>query len=155
MMTRTAAREIAVHLSFEESVNPMDAGEMFDVFFDREYYATLSSEDELYSDYPDDAQLRYIRRLAGGVAEHSAELDSYIEKYSRNWRFERISRVAAAIIRVAMFELLYMPEEIPYKAAINEAVTIAKGYEEPDVVRFVNGVLGGFVKGELGGADEK
>ena len=154
-MTRTAAREIAVHLSFEESVNPMNIEEMLDRFFDRDYYATLSGEDELYSEYPDEKQLMYIRRLAGGVAEHSAELDSYIAKYSKNWRFERISRVAAAIIRVAMFERLYMPDEIPYKAAINEAVSLAKGYEDRDVVRFVNGVLGGFVKGELDGAGEQ
>ncbi|MBO4330931.1 MAG: transcription antitermination factor NusB [Oscillospiraceae bacterium] len=148
-MTRTAAREIAVHLSFASSVNPMNISEMLEVFFDGDYYTTLSREDELYSEYPDEAQLRYIRRVALGVAEHAAELDSYIAKYSKNWRFERISRVAAAIIRVAMFELLYMPGEIPCKAAINEAVSLAKGYEEADVVRFVNGVLGGFVKGEL------
>lgn len=152
-MTRTTAREIAVHLSFEEGINPMSVEEMLDRFFDREYYETLAAEDRLYSEYPDERQLQYIRRVAGGVAEHSAELDSYIEKYSKNRRFERVSRVAAAIIRVAMFELLYMPE-IPGKAAINEAVSLAKGYEDADVVRFVNGVLGGFVNGELGGLDE-
>ena len=152
-MTRTTAREIAVHLSFEEGINPMSVEEMLDRFFDREYYETLAAEDRLYSEYPDERQLQYIRRVAGGVAEHSAELDSYIEKYSKNRRFERVSRVAAAIIRVAMFELLYMPE-IPGKAAINEAVSLAKGYEDADVVRFVNGVLGGFVNGELGGLNE-
>ena len=50
-------------------------------------------------------------------------------------------------MRVAMYEILYMPE-IPNGAAINEAVEIAKKYEDPDVVRFINGILGSFVRGE-------
>ncbi len=76
-------------------------------------------------EYPDDKQLDYIKRLATGVAAHSAELDDYIGKYAKNWRFERISRVAAAIMRTAMYEVLYMPD-VPFKAAVNEAVELAK-----------------------------
>jgi N utilization substance protein B len=75
------------------------------------------------------------------VAEHSAELDEYIAKYAKNWRFERISRVAAAIMRTAMFEVLYMPE-VPYKAAINEAVELAKKYESREVVSFITASWG-------------
>ncbi len=149
-MTRTNAREIAVHLSYEAAMNPKKTEELLDGFFDREYYDTLKTEAELYGEYPDDRQLEYIRRLASGVAEHSAELDEYIAKYAKNWRFERISRVAAAIMRTAMFEVLYMPE-VPYKAAINEAVELAKKYESREVVSFINGVLGGFVEGEAKG----
>ena len=63
------------------------------------------------------------------------------------WKFERIPLVAAAIMRLAMFEILYMPD-IPNGAAINEAVEIAKKYESPEVVRFVNGILGSFVRAE-------
>lgn len=147
-MTRTTAREIAVHLSFEAVMNPMKTDELIGGLFDEEYYATLASEDELYAEYPDERQLQYIKRLASGVAEHSAELDAYIAKYAKNWRFERISRVAAAIMRTAMFEMLYMPE-IPYKAAVNEAINLSRGYEGEDTVRFINGVLAGFIKGEL------
>ena len=50
-------------------------------------------------------------------------------------------------MKTAMYEVLYMPE-IPNGAAINEAVEIAKKYDEPETVRFVNGLLGSFVKGE-------
>ena len=53
----------------------------------------------------------------------------YIEKYAVGWKFERIPLVASAIMRVAMYEILYMPE-IPNAAAINEAVEIAKKYED-------------------------
>ena len=55
--------------------------------------------------------------------------------------------VAGAIMRLAMYEILYMPE-IPNGAAINEAVEIAKKYETPEVVRFINGILGNFVRNE-------
>ena len=82
------------------------------------------------------------------MAEHAAELDGDIEKYAKGWRFERISLVASAIMRVAMYEMLYMAD-IPAGVAINEAVEIAKNYESPEVVRFINGILGSFVRGEL------
>ena len=83
-----------------------------------------------------------------GVAEHAAELDADIEKYAKGWRFERISLVASAIMRVAMYEMLYMAD-IPAGVAINEAVEIAKHYESPEVVKFINGILGSFARGEL------
>lgn len=54
-------------------------------------------------------------------------------------------------MRLAMYEILYMPE-IPNGAAINEAVEIAKKYETPDVVRFINGILGTFVRSETADA---
>jgi N utilization substance protein B len=76
------------------------------------------------------------------------ELNHMIEKYARGWRLERISRVAAAIMRCAMCEILYM-DDVPNAAAINEAVELAKGYEEPETVAFINGVLGSFVRGEV------
>ena len=51
-------------------------------------------------------------------------------------------------MKTAMYEVLYMPD-IPNSAAINEAVELAKDYEEPDTVRFINGILGSFVRGEI------
>ena len=108
----------------------------------------LAPEYELYNEMPNEKQLLYIRRLVSGVSEHAAELDSYIEKYAQGWRFERISLVASAIMRVAMFEMLYMPD-IPHGVAINEAVIIAKKYDTPQVAKFVNGILGSFLREEI------
>ena len=51
-------------------------------------------------------------------------------------------------MRCAMCEILYM-DDVPNAAAINEAVELAKGYEEPETVAFINGVLGSFVRGEV------
>ena len=147
-MTRTAAREIAVRLCFCVSENPSDPGELLTLVFEEDYYSTLKTEDKLYNQSPGDRQLSYIRDLVMGVYEHAAELDGYIEKYAVGWRFGRISRTASAIMKTAMFEVLYMPD-IPDRAAINEAVELAKRYESPETVSFINGVLGSFTRAEI------
>ena len=96
---------------------------------------------------PNAKQADYIRRLVRGVADHAPELDGYIAKYAKGWNFARIPLVASAIMRVAMYEVLYMPD-IPNGAAINEAVEIAKKYETPETVKFINGILGSFARQE-------
>ncbi|MBQ1675063.1 MAG: transcription antitermination factor NusB [Oscillospiraceae bacterium] len=147
-MTRNTAREIATHLAYELSFTDLSLQEFLDQRLSAENFSDLSPECELYDDMPNAKQAEYIRRLVSGVADHAAELDGYIEKYAQGWRFDRISLVASAIMRVAMFEILYMPD-IPAGVAINEAVEIAKKYEEPDTVRFLNGILGSFVREEV------
>ena len=82
------------------------------------------------------------------TSEAFAELDGYIAKYAKNWKFSRIPLVASAIMRVAMYEILYM-QDIPNGAAINEAVEIAKKYETPETVKFINGILGSFAREEI------
>lgn len=148
-MTRTTAREIAVQLSFAASASSCAMEDLLDAFFSEEHYSSLVSEQELFSDRPDEKQMGYIRTLTTLAAEKRKELDSYIERYARGWKPERISRTALAVLRCALCEILYM-EEIPNAAAINEAVELDKKYDEPDTVAFVNGVLGGFMRGEFG-----
>lgn len=147
-MTRNTAREIATHLAYELSFTDLPIGAFLDQQLSQESFTARAEECGLYDDTPNEKQERYIRRLVSGVAEHAAELDTYIERYAKGWRFERISLVASAIMRVAMYELLYMPD-IPHNVAISEAVQIAKGYESPEVVRFINGILGSFLREEI------
>ena len=92
--------------------------------------------------------MEYIRRLTTLCVEKREELDDYIRQYAKGWRVERISRTALAVLRCALCEILYF-DDVPASAAINEAVELAKGYDEPDTVSFVNGVLGGFMRGEF------
>lgn len=146
-MTRTAAREIAVQLIFAISQSGNSADEILDIFFDKEYYATLSKENELYSVYPSGKQLEYIRCLVRGTCEHSDELDNMITKYSKGWKLSRISAIARSILRTGMYEVLYM-EDVPDSVAINEAVELAKGYEDKETVSFINGILGSFMREE-------
>ncbi|MCI2056682.1 MAG: transcription antitermination factor NusB [Oscillibacter sp.] len=147
-MTRNTAREIAVHLAYELNFTEKTAEELLDERLTADAFADLAGEDVLYTEAPNAKQAEYIRRLVSGVAEHAAELDSYISKYAVGWSFSRIPFVAAAIMRVAMYEILYMPD-IPNGASINEAVEIAKKYETPETVKFINGILGSFVRKEL------
>ena len=147
-MVRNTAREIAVHLAYELSFTDKTAEELVAERLSRDGFAELAGEDELYSEAPNAKQVAYITRLVTGVNEHAAELDGYIAKYAKNWKFSRIPLVASAIMRVAMYEILYMPD-IPHGVAINEAVEIAKNYESPEVVKFINGILGSFVREEI------
>ena len=147
-MVRNTAREIAIHLSYELSFTDKTVEELLDERLSADYFATLAGEDELYQEAPNAKQAEYIRRLVKGVKEHGAELDGYIAKYAKGWNFARIPLVASAIMRVAMYEILYMPD-IPNGASINEAVEIAKKYETPETVKFINGILGSFVRQEV------
>ncbi len=147
-MVRNTAREIAVHLSYELSFTDKTVDELLDDRLTAERFADLAEEDNVYEATPGAKQEEYIRRLVRGVDEHAFELDGYIEKYSKGWKFARIPLVASAIMRVAMYEILYMPD-IPNGVAINEAVEIAKKYETPETVKFINGILGSFVRQEV------
>lgn len=147
-MLRNTAREIAIHLSYELSFNDTPVNELLDQRLTAESFAALAEEDPIYAETPNAKQADYIRRLVRGVDDHAAELDGYIAKYAKGWNFSRIPLVASAIMRVAMYEVLYMPE-VPNGAAINEAVEIAKKYETPETVKFINGILGSFVRQEV------
>jgi len=147
-MVRNTAREIAIHLSYELSFTDKSIDELLNERLAADTFATLAEEDEVYQEAPNAKQDEYIRRLVKGVSDHAPELDGYIAKYAKGWNFARIPLVASAIMRVAMYEILYM-EDIPNGVAINEAVEIAKKYETPETVKFMNGILGSFVREEL------
>jgi N utilization substance protein B len=148
-MTRTAARELAILLGFAAGADGAEtAQETMDRFFEPEHYASMAEENPLFAEYPDERQMEYIRSLVTLMAERRETLDAYIEKYARGWKADRISRTAGAVLRCAMSEILWLPE-VPNAAAINEAVELAKKYEDADTVAFINGILGGFVRGEV------
>ena len=147
-MNRSTAREIAVHLAFELAFSSDRAEALLERELTLDAFAARAKYEPLYTEFPGEGELGYITTLVRGVGGHGAELDGYIEKYAKGWRFSRIDRVASAIMRVTMYEILYMPD-IPNKVAINEAVEIAKKYVDEDVVKFINGILGSFVRTEL------
>lgn len=148
-MTRSNAREIAVHLIFALGFGTQSDQELLDSELTHERFQELAEDLPLYAQYPNEKQEQYIRKLVSGVFFHGPELDDCISRYSVGWAFSRIPRMAAAIMRTAMYEILYMPD-IPNAAAINEAVELTRKYETPEVVSFVNGILGSFVRAEAG-----
>lgn len=90
----------------------------------------------------------YIRTLYFGILEKSGELDAYIEKYAKGRKLSRISKVAKSVMRISIYEMLYI-EDIPANVSINEAVELAKRYDDDKTKAFVNGILNA-VKEELG-----
>lgn len=147
-MTRTTAREIALLLGFSVIAKAETAEECLEQFFEEEHYASLAEENEAFAEFPDPRQMEYIRSLVTLIYERQVELNHYIDKYATGWKLSRISKAAGAILRCAMCEILWMPD-VPDAAAINEAVELAKKYEDEEVVSFINGILGSFVRGEV------
>ena len=147
-MVRNTAREIAVHLSYELSFTDMTVDELLAHHLSAENFAALAPEDEAYREVPNAKQRDYICRLVRGVDQHAGELDTFIERFAKGWKFSRMPLVATAIMRVAMYEILYM-DDIPNGVAINEAVELTRKYESDEVVRFVNGLLGAFLREEV------
>lgn len=144
-MTRTNAREIVAHLIFEMNFTADPADQLVDSVMEPVYYESLGQETDIYAERPNDKQLQYIKETVRGIQDKTEELDAYISKYAVGWSVTRISKVARAILHVAMYEALYV-EDVPVSSAINEAVELTRKYENEDVVSFVNGILGSFAR---------
>jgi len=144
-MTRGNARELAVHLIYGRAFTGEEPEQVVSVRLDKEYYEKLSDENDVYSDRPSRAQLRYIDSVVSGVANREEELNAQISKYSIGWDISRISRLARCIMQLAIFEILHV-EDVPTGVAVSEAVRIAKKYDGDDTGSFVNGILGSFAR---------
>ena len=144
-MTRGNARELAVHLIYGRVFTGEEPEQVVSVRLDKEYYEKLGEENDVYSDRPSRAQLRYIDSVVAGVANREEDLNEQIRKFSIGWDISRISRLARCILQLAMYEILYV-EDVPTGVAVNEAVRIAKKYDGDDTGSFVNGILGSFAR---------
>ena len=78
--------------------------------------------------------------LIHGVIEKIADIDSRIKALAHNWEFERIAKIDLAILRIAMFEMIYR-KDIPPVVSINEAIDLSKEFSNADAKRFINGIL--------------
>ena len=144
-MTRGNARELAVHLIYGRAFTGEEPEQVVSVRLDKEYYEKLKDENEVYSDRPSRAQLRYIDGVVSGVANREEELNDQIRKFSIGWDISRISKLARCILQLAIYEILYV-EDVPTGVAVSEAVRIAKKYDGDDTGSFVNGILGSFAR---------
>jgi len=84
----------------------------------------------------------FVDSLAKGVVAHQAELDAKIQPIAPDWPIDQIARIDRNILRLGLYELLFMGEVVPPKVAINEAVELAKAFGSDNSSKFVNGVLG-------------
>ena len=147
-MTRSLARRWAVCFVYACNLRDEPPQALFEDWLAPEFYERLAEEDELFATPPQSAQQDYLRQVTFGVYEQRAQLDAHIQAHSEDWAVSRIPRVALAILRVCLYEILHV-QDVPTSAAINEAVEIAKLYEPTEVCAFINGVLGGFVRAQV------
>ena len=146
-MTRADARELAVHLIYGREFTGEEPEYVVAVRLQKEYYAQLALENEIYADRPSKNQLNYIDTVVAGVASRVDELNHEIGKYSIGWDVSRISRLTRAIMQLAIFETMYV-EDVPTGVAVSEAVRLAKKYDGDDTGSFVNGILGAFARAQ-------
>ena len=142
-MTRAKARELAVHLIYERCFTGGDPKQTVDARLNKNYYAMLSAEHDVYTDRPNSALKAYIHCVVSGVASREQELNDLIQKYSVGWDISRISNLARSIMQLAIFEARYL-DDVPVGVAISEAVRIVKLYDGNETAGFVNGILGAF-----------
>ena len=144
-MTRSNARELAVHLIYSQSFTGEEPDQLIAARLDKEYYSKLSAENDVYADRPSRMQLAYIDSVVAGVTNRQDALNEQIQKYSIGWDVSRISRLARTIMQLAIYEILYVAD-VPTGVAVSEAVRIAKKYDGDDTGAFVNGILGTFAR---------
>jgi N utilization substance protein B len=101
----------------------------------------------------------FVSRLARGVLEQQANLDAQIQPIAPDWPIEQIARIDRTILRMGLYELLYLAAIVPPKVVINEAVELAKAFGSDNSSKFVNGVLGtafrNLVEGKSDNAESK
>ena len=124
-MTRTEARRAVLELLFEREFKKDESNE--------EIYAVSCENREIEND-------PYVKGVYFGVCEKASEIDETINANSTGWKASRLSRVSRSILRLCIYEMVYI-EEIPYLVSINEGLELAKMYEDDKARPFINGVL--------------
>ena len=130
-MGRKQAREGTMQLLFQMEVNEDYSDEVIDVYLDNFDF--------------DNLETKYISEAINAIKENLAVIDDHIASHLEGWELDRLAKVDLSALRIAIYEILYR-EDIPVEVAINEAVETVKKYSTEDSFKFVNGVLGSFVR---------
>ena len=130
MSARTKARKRALDILFQADVRVEEPG------------IILAAEAKRAASEPSrESSWLYAREIVEGVIDHRDDIDEQIATYSRDWTVARMPAVDRAVLRIAIWEILYN-DEVPAAVAIYEAVTLAKEFSTDESGSFVNGVLG-------------
>ena len=129
-MKRTETREQVFRLIYSSLIQKEMSEEQIEIFIEEN---NLRKEEE------------YVKAIFYGIQTNEEEIEKLIaSNLKEKWSMERISKIDLAILKLAIFEMVY--SGLPYKIAINEAVELAKKYGEDSSKSFVNGVLASIVK---------
>jgi len=133
---RRLARELVMKILFQVDVGKLPLEEAKELAFEE---VNVAPEDR-----------RYIEDVCDGVLAHQSQLDQIIRDLAEGWRLERMANVDRNVLRIALYEILYR-DDVPDVVAVNEAVEIAKKYSTEESGRFVNGILGSFLRRRAAG----
>ena len=128
---RRAAREAVLALLFETEYHEDDTPESI-------FTRAAEARDV-------DTKNRYIRKEYFAIMERLPAIDALLGRHARGWRTDRLSRVSRAVLRLGAYEVAFA-EKIPAPVAINEAVELAKKFDDPKARAFINGVLNAIKK---------
>jgi transcription antitermination protein NusB len=127
---RRDGRVAAVQFLYAWSLNPpRNLAEDIRLFFEQ-----MTTEAKPRDHY------HYAEELISGAIQQQSEVDARIRQLAHNWEFDRIARIDLAILRMAIYEMLYR-KDIPPIVSINEAIDLSKQFSTADSKRFVNGIL--------------
>ncbi|MEG0497226.1 MAG: transcription antitermination factor NusB [Carnobacterium sp.] len=136
-LTRREIREKALQSLFQLSAND-------DLTPERAMQQALISSNDLADEVETASVPEYLDLLVNGVIKNQTAIDEEVQKYLENWSMGRLAKTDVVIMRIAIFEMLYVPE-VPAKVALNEALEITKLYSDEKSRKFVNGVLANIV----------
>ncbi|AJK87271.1 transcription antitermination factor NusB [Lysinibacillus fusiformis] len=89
----------------------------------------------------------FYEKIVTGTAEHLEEIDATLEQHLEKWSLARLPKIERTVLRLAVYELLYMPET-PKRVVLNEAIELCKTFGDDSSSKFVNGVLSKFTEQE-------
>ena len=133
----------------------MNRSQLRENIFKLLYLSGFNSEDEMGSQMalyfegqdvvPSGKDQAYIEKKYSKVKEHLEEIDRLLNETSEGWKISRMGKVDLAILRLAVYEMLF-DEDVPVGVAINEAVELGKKFGTDDSSSFINGILGKLAK---------
>ncbi|MDR2167160.1 MAG: transcription antitermination factor NusB [Clostridiales bacterium] len=135
---KTDRRHVLCLVFAMEFHSPQDYREAAEPEYYLEYFANETVGSKI-------SESDYVFGLIGGIFNRRQELDELITQTAESWDISRISKMDLAILRLGLYEILYM-EEIAHTVAINEAVEIAKEFSDEESSKFINGILGRIVR---------
>lgn len=115
---------------------------VFALIFECEFRGEETPE-EIYDSSVENREIEendYIRSAFFTVCEKREEIDALIGEHAQGWKTQRLTNVSRSILRLAAYEMLY-EDSIPYSVSINEAVELAKKFDDEKARPFINGVL--------------
>lgn len=134
-MSRTESRRMAFEILYSFEIQKLPISEQ------KEQLGLYIENNEIQ----DKKVIEYLEDAINGISENEKEIVKNIsDNLAKNWQIDRISKIDIAILKLAIYEILY--KKLPYKVVINEAVELAKAYGEDSSSSFVNGVLANIVK---------